>query len=196
MYSPDSKRIVTAGIDATAEVWDLNTGALALTLRGHSGMVHLAAFSPDSKRIVSASFDKTVKIWDADTGYEIRTLQGHRREVWVAEFSPDGKRISSVSVDENAFIWDADTGAKLKTLKNINRHLSHMFSEGEALIQSAPRALTIWNAARGQRLHTLYCSLDHIYPIASSPDRKTIAAADLNGEIFIWDLEEAPTPPP
>ena len=53
-FSPDGTRIVTASGDRTAKVWDAETGAETLTLKGHTGDVFSASFSPDGKRIVTA----------------------------------------------------------------------------------------------------------------------------------------------
>ena len=67
-FSPDGSRIVTASQDNTAKVWDANTGAELLTLKGHTNWVYSASFSPDGLRIVTGSDDKTAKVWDAKNG--------------------------------------------------------------------------------------------------------------------------------
>jgi WD40 repeat protein len=61
-FSPDGTRVVTASEDGTALGMDTATGALIVTLRGHSGPVWSAAFSPDGKRIVTASEDGYMRI--------------------------------------------------------------------------------------------------------------------------------------
>jgi WD domain, G-beta repeat len=94
-YSPDGKRIITASSDATARLWDAETGKqIGEPLRGHADRLRSATFSPDGKRIVTASDDNTARLWDAETSKPIgEPLTGHTGSVYRAAFSPDGKRI-------------------------------------------------------------------------------------------------------
>ena len=64
-FSPDGKRIASAGFDKTVRLWDAATGKEKITLRGHTDTVWSVAFSPDGRQLVSASFDSTARIWDA-----------------------------------------------------------------------------------------------------------------------------------
>ena len=193
-YSPDGKLLVCPSMDPTIKVWNAETGALIHTLRGHRSTKNFAAFSPDGKRIISASYDKTIKIWDASTGALIQTLQGHQGEVWSAMYSPDGKRIFSDG-ERNAKIWDAATGALIHTIEGqIDHYVSDWFYV-KYLVKEAQNALDIWDAATGAPLYTLRHSSGQINAIAHSPDGSatagTIAAADQNGEILIWNLNDA-----
>jgi hypothetical protein len=49
------------------KIWDVATGRLILTLKGHLAGVQKVAFSPDG-RLASGSFDGTVRLWDARPG--------------------------------------------------------------------------------------------------------------------------------
>jgi WD40 repeat protein/serine/threonine protein kinase len=112
-FSPDGSRLITAGSDGVAKVWDISTALRAaspgddtgvttdqalLTLAGHTGDVAAVAFSPDGSRLGTSSEDGTAKVWDATTGEELLTLSGHGRILDLA-FSPDGTRLATAGTD-------------------------------------------------------------------------------------------------
>ncbi len=44
-----------------SSVWDLESGKLKVTLKGHDGHVYCVALTPNGRQIVSGSKDKTVR---------------------------------------------------------------------------------------------------------------------------------------
>ena len=196
MYSPDGKRILTAGSvagkDSATKVWDVETGALLHTLGAHSAWSY-GSYSPDGKRIVTFNHESGIQVWDAATGALVHTLHGQRGKSLRPAYYPDGKTISSAG-ERNVKIWDADTGALIKTLNAKMRGNMYTYGNpysptGKYLIQNIRNAVRIWDAASGELLHTLSHSSKKFYSLAYSPDGKTIAGADENGDIYIWDIE-------
>lgn len=94
------RRILTASLDNTIKLWDLNTGKLLSTLFGHSDGVW--GIAGDTIRIVSASQDRSVKVWDLQTGTCVYTLTSHHSGVhgiWLTDtklISGDREGIVSV----------------------------------------------------------------------------------------------------
>ena len=112
---------MTAARDATARVWDAETGEQLQVLRGHSERVNDAAFSPDGNRIVTASKDGTARLWDAQSGANIATVAGQSSDVLRIAFSPDGKQVITGSADHTAIIFNVylTTKAVMDRASNI-----------------------------------------------------------------------------
>ncbi len=171
-FSPDGKRIVTGSLDATAKVWDAQSGKELLTLKGHSSSVMSVAFSPDGTRIVTGSTDGTAKVWDAQSGKELLTLSmgssvnsvafspdGRRSNVDSVAFSPDGRRIATGSYFyATAKVWDAQSGKELLRLEGHSHGVDSVaFSPDSRRIAtgSADATVKVWDAETGKELLTL-----------------------------------------
>jgi energy-coupling factor transporter ATP-binding protein EcfA2 len=94
-WSPDGKRLASAGDDNTVQVWSASIGTVLLTYEGHSSSVNSVGWSPDGKCLASAGSDNTVQVWQASTGTALLTYNRHRDSVLSVAWSPDGKHLAS-----------------------------------------------------------------------------------------------------
>jgi hypothetical protein len=76
-WDPAGERIVSAGADGTARVWDAPSGIELLALRGHTGAVISAAWDASGARIATAGVDGTARVWDAASGSALVVFAGH-----------------------------------------------------------------------------------------------------------------------
>ncbi|MTJ37732.1 WD40 repeat domain-containing protein, partial [Dolichospermum sp. UHCC 0406] len=66
-FSPDGQQQLASGSDdKTIKIWDVTTGKVLNTLKGHESTVWSVGFSPDGKKLASGSADKTIILWDLD----------------------------------------------------------------------------------------------------------------------------------
>ena len=111
-WSPDSKRLVSAGRDGTAKIWNAETGEEVLTLRGLGGQMLTADWCPDGRRVATGSMRQPgIQIWDAATGEALRVLEPG--SVFCVAWSPDGQRLATAHEDGRVIIWDAAGGKQL-----------------------------------------------------------------------------------
>ena len=69
--SRDGRFAISASMDKTLKIWEVDSGGELRTLSGHSSNVYGVASSGDGKRLVSSSWDETLKVWEFDSGHEL-----------------------------------------------------------------------------------------------------------------------------
>jgi len=68
----DDRYIISGSDDSTLKVWDIETGKLLHTLKGHSSSVTAVVLTENGRRVISSSHDKTIKLWDIESGKLIK----------------------------------------------------------------------------------------------------------------------------
>jgi WD40 repeat protein len=112
----DGSRIV-GNAENDAQVWDANSGAELIRLKGHTEDIVSVAVTADGARIVTGSNDNTARIWDGTMGAELAVLKGHERTVSGVAIADDGEHVVTGSYDNTVRIWDGKTGAELAVAK-------------------------------------------------------------------------------
>jgi WD40 repeat protein/serine/threonine protein kinase len=195
-FSPDGRRLASAGFDKTVKLWDLATGQEVLTLRGHPDLVSRVLFDPSGRRLASASEDGTVKIWDATPLNDnpepgSRTLRGHTGVVNGVAYSPNGRFLASGSVDQTVKVWDMQTYREVHTLRGHTEGVwSVAFSlDGRLATASADKTVKLWDAATGQEVRTLKEFRGGLRRMALSPDGRRVATSDRFQMVQVWDTK-------
>ncbi len=201
-WSPDDARIVTAGEDGMAVVWDAATGQEIAALIGHGcneyGFCKLydAAWSPAGSRIVTTGLDGTARVWDAASGTEIVTFRRHgcdsigQCEVTDAAWNRDGQRVATAGADTTARVWDPETGEELLVLSGHRNTVNRVAwsPDGQRILTASIDGDTkVWDATTGAELLALSGQVGMIEDARWSPDGTLIATAGSDGGGEVWD---------
>ncbi|KAF9540963.1 hypothetical protein EC957_003601 [Mortierella hygrophila] len=185
-FSADSQRIVSAGEDKTARVWESNGGVDAvLVLEGHTDVLYGTSFSPCGKKIVSCSHDKTIRLWDALTGECLLVLEGHTSLVRSVRFSADGRTLVSGSEDKTIRFWNAETGEPAAIWTSpVGKVKCLAYSPNGRWVATGHRygAAQLWDTATGKLIADLY---GHTHDVTSVAFSSTSSATDRS--VKLWD---------
>ena len=93
-FDADARRVVSAGADGAARIWNLAGGRpLRLAHPGPDAVVLAASFSPDGARVATADLTGAVRVWDAGTGRQLTRIQVSDQPLASVRFSEDGRRV-------------------------------------------------------------------------------------------------------
>ncbi|KAJ5623892.1 Ribosome assembly protein 4 [Penicillium lagena] len=179
-FSPVSSSTMVSGSgDATARVWDCDTGTPLHTLKGHTSWVLAVAYSPNGALIATGSMDNTVRLWDAKKGQALGgPLKGHAKWITSLAWEPyhvqeSGRPLlASASKDSTVRVWDVVS----KRIDNVlTGHKGSVTcvrwgGTGKLYTASHDKTIKIWNPKDGTLLQTLAAHAHRVNHLALSTD--------------------------
>jgi WD40 repeat protein len=189
-FSADGRHAVSRGEDdRIAKLWDLESGEVIRTLKGHADPVGIESLSADGKRAVSMSgslnWEMTLMVWDLESGEVIATLAGHVSEFSVCAFSADGRRAVNGALYNSVNVWDLSCGKVIRELKGHTDRVSALAVSVDgrlAISGSEDHTLRVWDLESGGQL-AMFCADDTISSCSIAADGVSLCAGDEAGRV-------------
>ena len=209
-FSAAGDRLVVAGSDGAVKMIEVDAPDRIVSLPRHPDAVTGVSLSPDGSRLATACWDGIGRIFDVESGRELLQLRGHSDGLHSIAFSADGKKVASASADGTAKVWGArignelftlgeqirtdrgsDTSGAAETVSRAVRDVAFRPDQGETSIATAglEGSVHLWNSETGDLERTLEAQSYGVTSLSFSPDGDRLAAAGLDGTVFVWDLD-------
>jgi WD40 repeat protein len=189
-FSPDGKRVATAGDDEIVQIWDISTRKKIFDFHQLAGSVLGSLSFHPLKPFLAVGCDD-LRFWDWQTGQPLNLLtNAPTNGVCRVVFSPNGEWIALGMDNGQVSIWDFVTG---RLLYQFHEHLAAInvlrFSHDGRWLASGgdDNRVVLYNVRRGvtSRLegHTF-----HWFKMAFAPDDKTLVSTSYDGTIRFWSV--------
>jgi WD40 repeat protein/serine/threonine protein kinase len=192
-FSHDGTKLATGSADRTVRLWEVPSGRGLKVLRGHEYPVQSVAFAADDQTLVSAGDDHTIRLWDVATGAPRGVLIGHVDRIWGVTIAPDGRSIATASRDSTVRLWDP-APPRDRLVLACHEPVAQVEFAPDArtllvLEGRRPWAVSIWDARTGCLRHRAPLDASGALSCAAfSPDVQTMAIAEREGDVALWDL--------
>ncbi|KAH9898280.1 WD40 repeat-like protein [Cubamyces lactineus] len=202
-FSPGGRWLVTASLDGSACVWDVQGKRLHRQYTIHKKCCLDVDWLSDSEFATSGS-DGLVHIMNVDNPRPLKTFSGHKHEVNQLRANPSKTRIASCSDDATARIWNIEDVVysrpqddQVIVLTGHQQQVSTLAwspntpsGEHELLVTSSfDQTARLWDSVTGQCLRVFHDHKSHVYNLTFSPDSRHFATAGGDGWLYVYDVQ-------
>jgi serine/threonine protein kinase/WD40 repeat protein len=189
VFSLDGQRVAlwSDWLASAGQIWDVKTGRLLNTIKGHTASVVQLAFNADGSRLYSVDARGTLKEWDVPTPDGASLDPGP-----IVKQSKDGTRqVVRLSGDATVIrIRDAEGKELLKFDKHHGRVVYAEISANGAYVLSGANVgrvseVKLWETATGK----VWLDQTTFNRASLSADGRRIAAALPEGGVKFWELD-------
>jgi len=137
-------KIVTGTRNSLAQVWDVDTQTLEMSLLGHENRVYCVQMDEDV--VLTGSADRSIRKWDRRTGAQTSSIVGHGSSVMTLQFD-DAYKLVTGSYDNTLKTWDfRNFSEPLNTLEGHSSGIfAVQFDHDKIVSGSSDKTIRIWN---------------------------------------------------
>lgn len=169
-------------------IWNVSRREKFDTFECH-GVVHTACFSDCGTQLVVAS-QRELKVWKANNSSTVSSIHRHTSVPILTAFSPDQKTLMSLG-GNTIQLWDVKRKRLRTILEKKNGIHSFVCSSSGKIFAAGIHETTVkvWDIEKsGHPIAEFKKHQKRVYAVAFSPTGKQLVTADIEGNIYIWDV--------
>jgi WD40 repeat protein len=196
-FAKDGRTFVTGSDDRSVVEWETTTGKQLRTIgEEQPGTVAAVAYSPDGSLLATTNLEEVdsdpenVRLWRMPEGKLVRRMAGHASKAFSAAFHPSGNFLATGA--KEVILWDVKSGLKVDQLNDSllsgKKVKSIVFSrDGSMLAFASEDKHTYLYDFPSLRRRFALPSGDEVWCVAFSPDGRSLAAGNRDGDVTIWN---------
>ncbi|KFK40305.1 hypothetical protein AALP_AA3G357800 [Arabis alpina] len=168
---PQSGSVFTAAGDSCAYCWDVESGKIKMTFKGHSDYLHCVVSRSSASQILTGSEDGTARIWDCKTGKCIKVIgsQDKKSSFRISSMALDGSQSWLVcGQGKNLALWNLPASECVSTISSPAHVQDVMFDEKQILTVGAEPLLRRFDL-NGALLSQIQCAPSSVFSISLHP---------------------------
>ena len=168
--TPDGSRAFVSCVDGSIQSVETASGSARPFDTSHGSYASGCVLLPEGRTVISGGYDGTLLWHDVGSRRCWRRVAAHTFWSWQLALSPNGRRVASVSGQYLPGGWKYEPAPETEP------------------------SIRVFDALTGDPV----VALSHTPPVLSctfSPDSRHLAAANLLGEVRVWDLVKASPEP-
>jgi WD40 repeat protein/transcriptional regulator with XRE-family HTH domain len=188
-FSSDNAHILIGYSGGAILVWDVTSGEIVQSLKGHTAAVTGITLSPDGKYVLTGSADKTVRLWDWHTGAEVLRLS-QPDPVFASTLSADGRYVLAGANDGTVRLWDTLSQSRLPLFTGHAATVSAIsFSpDGKLLATGGSDGMRLWDVGSGRLIRGFPEAGSINYGVKFSPDGRYLLSGNWAGVVTLWNV--------
>jgi WD40 repeat protein len=164
--SHDGGEAFAACADGAIYWVDLDTGDSERFAEKHTSFASGCVLLPGGKTLISGGYDGILLWHDVETSRLIRRVAAHKFWNWQLALSPDGRRLATTTGQYIPGGWKYEPAPETES------------------------SLKVFDTATGDQIAT-FAHTPPVMSCAFSPNGQFLAAANMMGEVRVWDWESA-----
>jgi hypothetical protein len=193
VFSPDGKKLFTAGLDFGVHAWDVAERRELSTWFGHNAEIVSMAVSPDGAWLATGDAEGQINLWDVVAGRSRRLYAMHRGAVTDLRFARGGEVLVSSGLDGELIYWPI-TETEEPLHLNLGQgpvYAMDINADGSLVALGMNDAIQLLDTAGNRMLGVLTGHSGAVRSVAFSPRSHQLASGSFDRTIRLWDLRHS-----